>query len=159
MDTNNDGLLNGSDTGWQNAIDASNTTTKVKTGTVLAGSFLFPFATDGTTPTFQLQMLDASDNIIRFWNIRLQTSSTADSQINQTATKVDKDGNTSTGVTESFVNYSVLRNHLYSIGARNNGDDGGGDTTGDDQAQPLNNETLILRVNDNWEMIHQMDID
>ncbi len=127
---------------------------------MLAGSFLFPFATDGTTPTFQLQMLDASDNIIRFWNIRLQTSSTGDSQIEKTVKLVKSNGTTEdNGVTESFVNYSVLRNHLYSIGARNNGDDGGGDTTGDDQAQPLNNETLILRVNDNWEMIHQMDID
>ncbi len=159
MDTNNDGLLNGSDEGWQNAIDNTNTTPKVKNGTVLAGSFLFPFATDGTTPTFQLQMLDASDNIIRFWNIRLQTSSTADSQINQTVKLVKSNGTTAdNGVTESFVNYSVLRNHLYSIGARNKGDDGGDDDT-DDKAQPLNNETLILRVNDNWEMIHQMDID
>ncbi len=164
MDTNNDGLLNGSDTGWTNAIDGTNTTPKVKEGTVLAGSFLFPFATDGTTPTFQLQMLDANDNIIRFWNIRLQTSSTSsDSQIGKQVTKVDANGGTTTGTTdatkETFVNYSVLRNHLYSIGKRNKGDGGGGSTDGDDDAQPLNNETLILRVNDNWEMIHQMDID
>ncbi len=126
---------------------------------MLAGSFLFPFATDGTTPTFQLQMLDKDNNIIRFWNIRLQTSGTGDSQIDQKATKVDKDGKTEeNSVKDTFVNYSVLRNHLYSIGARNKGDDGGDDDT-DDKAQPLNNETLILRVNDNWEMIHQMDID
>ncbi len=158
MDTNNDGLLNGNDT-WTNAIDNTNTTPKVKKGTVLAGSFLFPFATDGTTPTFQLQMLDKDNNIIRFWNIRLQTSGTGDSQIDQKATKVDKDGKTEeNSVKDTFVNYSVLRNHLYSIGARNKGDDGGDDTD-NDKAQPLNNETLILRVNDNWEMIHQMDID
>ncbi len=159
MDTNSDGLLNGSDTNWKNPLDSENKNPKVKTGTVLAGSFLFPFATDGTTPTFQLQMLDKDDNIIRFWNIRLQTSGTADSQINQKATLVKSDGSTAdNGVTESFVNYSVLRNHLYSIGARNKGDDGGEDSD-NDKAQPLNNETLILRVNDNWEMIHQMDID
>ncbi len=159
MDTNGDGLLNGSDDGWQNPLDNTNTTPNVKKGTVLAGSFLFPFATDGTTPTFQLQMLAEDGTIIRFWNIRLQTASTADSQIEKTATKVDKDGKTEeNSVKDTFVNYSVLRNHLYSIGARNKGDAGGDDDT-DDKAQPLNNETLILRVNDNWEMIHQMDID
>ncbi len=164
IDTNGDGLLNASDAtsdgDWVNPLDNTNTTPKVKKGTVLAGSFLFPFATDGTTPTFQLQMLAEDGTIIRFWNIRLQTSSTSsDSQIGKTATKVDKDGKTEeNSVKDTFVNYSVLRNHLYSIGARNKGDDGGDDDT-DDKAQPLNNETLILRVNDNWEMIHQMDID
>ena len=57
-----------------------------------------------------------------------------------------------------MVNYSILRNHLYNIGTRNGGDSGT-DSTDNDKAQDLNNETLILRVNDNWEMIHQMDID
>ncbi len=164
MDTNNDGLLNASDAtsdgDWVNPLDSENKKPDVKKGTVLASSFLFPFATDGTTPTFQLQMLDQDNNIIRFWNIRLQTSSTSsDSQIDQKATLVKSDGKTEeNGVKDTFVNYSVLRNHLYSIGARNKGDDGGDDAD-NDKAQPLNNETLILRVNDNWEMIHQMDID
>ena len=160
MDTNGDGLLNSSDT-WTNAINTENTTPNVKTGTVLAGSFLFPFALDGTKPTFQLQMLDGEGNIIRYWNIRLQSAtSSSDSQISQKASLVSAAGVVSdNSPEESAVNYSVLRNHLYSIGARNKGDGGGGETGDDDKAQDLNNETLILRVNDNWEMIHQMDID
>ncbi len=160
MDTNGDGLLNSSDT-WTNAINTENTTPNVKTGTVLAGSFLFPFALDGSKPTFQLQMLDGEGNIIRYWNIRLQSATgSSDSQISQKASLVSAAGVVSDNSTvESAVNYSVLRNHLYSIGARNKGDGGGGETGDDDKAQDLNNETLILRVNDNWEMIHQMDID
>ena len=160
MDTNGDGLLNSSDT-WTNAINSENTTPNVKKGTVLAGSFLFPFAMDGSKPTFQLQMLDSDDNIIRYWNIRLQSAtSSSDSQIGKKASKVSSDGtSTDNSTEESAVNYSVLRNHLYSIGARNKGDGGGTEEGDDDKAQDLNNETLILRVNDNWEMIHQMDID
>ena len=160
MDTNGDGLLNSSDT-WTNAINSENTTPNVKKGTVLAGSFLFPFALDGSKPTFQLQMLDSDDNIIRYWNIRLQSATgSSDSQISQKASLVSAAGVVSdNSPEESAVNYSVLRNHLYSIGARNKGDGGGGETGDDDKAQDLNNETLILRVNDNWEMIHQMDID
>ncbi len=158
MDSNGDGLLNSNDT-WTNAIGETNAT--VKKGTVLAGEFLFPFALDGSKPTFQLQMLDKDNNIIRYWNIRLQSaSSSSDSQIGKKASKVSSNGtSTENSTEESAVNYSVLRNHLYSIGARNNGDGGGGETGDDDKAQDLNNETLILRVNDNWEMIHQMDID
>jgi len=114
-------------------------------------------------PTFQLQLLSDDGTIIRYWNIRLQTAtSSSDSQIGKKATIVVAAGTTSENtVAENFVNYSILRNHLYSIGTRNNGD-GGGNVTPDsdkDKAQPLNNETLILRVNDNWEMIHEMDID
>ncbi len=160
MDTNNDGMLNGEDT-WTNAIDASNSTPNVKAGTVLASSFLFPFVMDSSTPTFQLQLLDSTGDIIRYWNIRLQTSTSADSQIGKTASLVGASGTaTSNSETETYVNYSILRNHLYNIGIRNAGDNGGGSTDPDkDKAQPLNNETLILRVNDNWEMIHEMEID
>ena len=160
MDTNGDGLLNSSDT-WTNAINSENTTPNVKTGTVLAGSFLFPFALDGSKPTFQLQMLDSNGDIIRYWNIRLQSATgSSDSQIGKKASLVSSNGTSTENSTgESAVNYSVLRNHLYSIGARNKGDGGGTEEGDDDKAQDLNNETLILRVNDNWEMIHQMDID
>lgn len=60
-------------------------------------------------------------------------------------------------------NYSVVRNHLYNIGERDLGDNPGEDpnpgTDPDDKPQDLNNETLVLKVNDNWEAIHQMEID
>ncbi len=150
MDSNGDGILNQYDT-WTNALSSTGAT--VKTGCVLGGSFLFPFPLVADKATFQLQMLDSDNNIIRFWNIRLQTS-TADSQIEKKATLVGSDGKTKENSNvENSVNYSVLRNHLYNIGQKSKDD-----STDDDNAQDLNNETLILRVNDNWEMVHQMDI-
>ncbi len=151
MDSNSDGILNEHDT-WTNAL--SSTGAAVKTGCVLGGSFLFPFPLVADKATFQLQMLDSEGTIIRFWNIRLQTATTSsDSQIGKTAKLVKKDGSTTDGAEENSVNYSVLRNHLYNIGQKSKDS-----STDDDKAQDLNNETLILRVNDNWEMVHQMDI-
>jgi len=155
MDTNEDGILNGKDT-FTNPYSSKGL--GVKTGCVLGSSFLFPFALVADKATFQLQMLSEDGTIIRYWNIRLQTS-TSDSQVGKKATLVSSNGSTSENdAEENVVNYSILRNHLYNIGTRNGGD-GGTDETDNDKAQDLNNETLILRVNDNWEMIHQMDID
>ena len=155
MDTNEDGILNGKDT-FTNPYSSNGL--GVKNGCVLGSSFLFPFALVADKATFQLQMLSDDGTIIRYWNIRLQTS-TSDSQVGKKATLVSSNGSTSeNGTEENVVNYSILRNHLYNIGTRNGGD-GGTDGTDADKAQDLNNETLILRVNDNWEMIHQMDID
>ncbi len=152
MDSNSDGILNEHDT-WTNAL--SSTGAAVKTGCVLGGSFLFPFPLVADKATFQLQMLDSDNNIIRFWNIRLQTStSSSDSQIEKKATLVKSNGKTEENSNlENSVNYSVLRNHLYNIGQKSKDDSSDSDTP-----QDLNKETLILRVNDNWEMVHQMDI-
>ncbi len=168
IDTDNNGLLNKNDAGWTNPLDKDNKYPNVQTGTVLGSSFLFPFAMVADKPTLQLQMLDNTGTIIRYWNIRLQTSSSTDSQINKQVTKVAADGTTTIGTEdatkENYINYSILRNHLYNIGMRDNGDGdggsgGGGGTGAGDEAQDLNNENLILRVNDNWEMIHKLDID
>ncbi len=154
MDTNNDGILNANDSDFTNPYSSNGLV--VADGCVLGSSFLFPFALVADKATFQLQMLDSSDEIIRYWNIRLQSSSSSsDSQINQKAMLVASGGATSENSTvESAVNYSILRNHLYNIGVKSADGSKDGDTP-----QDLNNENLILRVNDNWEMIHQMDID
>lgn len=154
MDTNDDGLLNNLDT-WTNKLDGKAT---VATGSVLGSSFLIPFQFVADKATFQLQMLDDSDNIIRYWNVRLPQSS--DSQIGKKVTVVDSNGGTSEAANaDSNVNYSVVRNHIYGIGMRDGGDNPTDPGTDPDKPQDLNDETLVLRVNDNWEMIHQMEID
>lgn len=157
MDTNADGLLNELDT-WTNAITAVN----VKTGSVLGSSFMIPFELVADKATFQLQMLDADGGIIRYWNIRLPKTGTTtdDSQIGKNVTIVAEGGGEKTSSnTESNINYSIVRNHLYTIGARDMGDNPTDPGTDPDKPQDLNDETLILRVNDNWEMIHHMEVD
>ena len=159
MDTNSDGLLNELDTNWESPIAA----VKVKEGSVLGSSFMIPFELIEDKATFQLQMLDADGDIIRYWNIRLPKTGTAndDSQIGKKVTVVANNGTEKTSTkTENNINYSIVRNHLYTIGARDMGDnptDPGTDP--EDKPQDLNDETLILRVNDNWEMIHHMEVD
>lgn len=159
MDSNNDGLLNELDT-WKNAIDEAQTTVKVKTGSVLGGSFMIPFELVADKATFQLQMLAENGDIIRYWNIRLPKTSTEDSQIGQFVRVIANDGGESiASAEENNINYSIVRNHLYTIGARDNGDNPTDPGTDPDKPQDLNDETLILRVNDNWEMIHHMEVD
>lgn len=161
-DSNKDGLLNENDT-WSNKIDAANDTVKVDKGSVLASSFMIPFQYVADKATFQLQMLDANGDIIRYWNIRLPQGK--DSQVGSKVTLVKEDGTTTEAQTaDNAINYSIVRNHLYNIGVRDNGNGGGGTTDPQpdpdpDKPQDLNDETLILRVNDNWEMIHQMEVD
>lgn len=161
-DLNNDGLLNENDT-WKNKIDPENKTVKVDKGSVLASSFMIPFQYVADKATFQLQMLDAQGEIIRYWNIRLPQGK--DSQVGSNVTLVKEDGTTTEAQTaDNAINYSIVRNHLYNIGVRDNGNGGGGTTDPQpdpdpDKPQDLNDETLILRVNDNWEMIHQMEVD
>lgn len=161
MDTNNDGLLNELDTDWENALDATNKDiVKVDAGSVLGGSFMIPFELVENKATFQLQMLDADGGIIRYWNIRLPQANTADSQIGENITVVAEGGTESAGlVKENNINYSIVRNHLYTIGKRDGGDVPTDPGTDPDKPQDLNDETLLLRVNDNWEMIHHMEVD
>lgn len=163
-DSNNDGYLNESDT-W--AIPASykiagteDYTIHVHKGSALAGTFLMPFQYVSDKATFQLQTLNASGEVIRYWNIRLpQTPSITPVNV------VAADGIvTPAAAADNVNNYSVVRNHMYNIGTRNLGDNPGTDpdnpgTDPEDKPQDLNNETLILKVNDNWEAIHEMIVD
>lgn len=164
MDSNGDGYLNHADKGW---TMGGLTGINVSKGSVLAGSFIIPFQQVDNKPTFQLQLL-SGDEIIRYWNIRLPEG-TSESQKGKNVQIVDANGSVSTAsAVESVFNYSIVRNHLYNIGLRNDGDkptnptdptDPSQPENPDDKPQDLNSETLILKVNDNWEMIHQLDID
>ena len=164
MDTNDDGLLNGNDT-WQNHIYAANDgngALKLQAGSVLGSSFLMPFALVENKATFQLQMLNAGGDVIRYWNIRLPKTQTAtDSQIGKQVSIVSNAGAvTASTATESNINYSIVRNHLYTIGERDLGNNPDiTDPVDPDKPQNLNDETLILKVNDNWEMIHHLEVD
>ena len=150
MDENNDGVLNEKDT-WQKP--AAITGAEFKTGSVFNGKFTIPFELVDNKVTYQLQLLNAGDEPIRYWNVRLASD---DSQKDKYVAIVDATKGTTeaNAEKETVQNYSIVRNHLYTVGVK-----GKDDETGDDKPQSLDQETLILRVNDNWEMVHQMEID
>lgn len=52
--------------------------------------------------------------------------------------------------------YSIVRNHLYTVGTKGT-NDYNPDT---DEPQDLSKgQELILKVNDNWELIHKMEVE
>ena len=138
-------LLN--ETNWVNALRGTNDTPIVADGAVLAGEFVIPFdrVTGISGNTFELQLLDSVGNVTKKWDVKLDEESLAN------ASDESKD--------TEYV-YSVYRNHLYQIGQRGSGDDPENPGEDPDKPQPLDkSQELTIRINDNWEAIHNMEIE
>ena len=159
-DHNNDGVLNAEDSNWKHA-DGVNT--QVVKGSVFGSSFVIPFALTHEKSTMELQLLDAEGNIIKTWTVSIPTSD------------VNKDG-TKGAIDESASIFNVVRNHMYNLGVKtSNGTTTDPDPSnpdpdpdpdkptpdpGTDQPEDLSkSQNLILKVNDNWEAIHKMELD
>lgn len=157
-DHNKDGLLNAEDTNWKHA-DGVNT--QVVKGSVFGSNFVIPFNLTSSKSTMELQLLDAEGNIIKFWTVSIPTS-----DVNTDDTKGATD--------ESASIFNVVRNHMYNLGVKtstgttpdpSNPDpkptdpDPDKPKPGTDQPEDLTkSQHLILKVNDNWEAIHQMEL-
>ena len=150
---------------WKNPYTEDNHPTFQK-GSVFAGTFLIPFAKVESTQTLKLVMKNGTDNQLAFWNVNL--SSTGQNYSNLFTWNGSDWG---TGATEALNKnyYSIVRNHLYGIGTRMNDqadpekpgtDPEPGTEDPDDKPESLNNkQELILQVNDNWEVIHGMELE
>lgn len=156
------------------AIPTSNKGQQLVAGSVFAGEFLIPFAQKAGKNTFELQLLDKDGQILDHWNVRIPER--------EKYTKPG-DGGVSTGViatAESDIStsiYNVFRNHVYSLGLKAQDTDNGGpvDPTDpntpepdpkpepdDEKDEPSDlsvGQNLLINVNDQWEIIHQMEID
>lgn len=155
-------------------IPTSNKGQQLVAGSVFAGEFLIPFAQTTGKNTFELQLLDGDDQILDHWNVRIPEGE-----------KYAKPGNTESATAviataESDIStsiYNVFRNHVYSLGLKAQDTDNGGpvDPTDpntpepdpkpepdDDKDEPSDlsvGQNLLINVNDQWEIIHQMEID
>ena len=138
-------------------------------GSAFGGEFVIPFAHVDGKQTLTLQLTNAGGDVLRSWKVNLGSS---DEQLKQTITcwnnSEAKDWSTSLSG-ESSSTYSLVRNHLYGIGTRMN-DEADPEQPGvdpdpdpedpDDKPESLNNkQDLVLKVNDNWEVIHGMELD
>lgn len=156
------------------AIPTSNKGQQLVAGSVFAGEFLIPFAQKAGKNTFELQLLDNDGQILDHWNVRIPER--------EKYTKPG-DGGVPTGViatAESDIStsiYNVFRNHVYSLGLKAQDTDNGGpvDPTDpntpepdpkpepdDEKDEPSDlsvGQNLLINVNDQWEIIHQMEID
>ncbi len=157
---------------WKNPLrgeyqDQPAAATFVK-GSAFGGEFIIPFQKVDGTVTFQLRMVNAAENqVLRTWSISLP-----DDDLISGSTLQWWNGSASAWtngtVTESKSNYSVLRNHLYGVGTKDSADPDTDGTNPDpetptpdvDDPQDLNTkQDIMLQVNDNWEVIHKMEVE
>ena len=166
-DANNDSLL---DSGDYDA-DPNNWNTPgsvngagFEPGSVFTGKFLIPVLKVDSKSTLQLQSYDTkTGKVLRYWNINLAST---DPQIDpEKAHTTYYDAENSQWVRpnspgesndEQANSYSLVRNHLYTIGAKATDDY---DPGTDDPEDLSKGQNLILRVNDNWEVIHRLVVD
>ena len=157
-DQNNDGVLNAEDTNWKHP-DGVNT--QVVKGSVFGSNFVIPFAYTEGKNTMELQLLDADNNIIKTWTVSIPTS--------------DLNSNKANGATDATASiFNVVRNHMYNLGVKTSNGTPDPDPTnptpkpdpdkptpdpGKDEPEDLTkSQNLILKVNDNWEAIHKMEL-
>lgn len=159
-DENDDGLLNAEDT-WQHPVDVK---TQVVQGSVFGSNFVIPFALTHDKSTMELQLLDAAGNIIKTWTVSIP------------AADVNNDATNGNVADESASIFNVVRNHMYNLGVKTsngttptpdpsnptpdpNKPDPEHPTPDTDKPEDLNkSQHLILKVNDNWEAIHNMEL-
>lgn len=154
---------------WKNA----NANQTLVAGSVFAGEFIIPFLQVSGTNTFELQLLNG-DNILKTWNVQVPTKVTSGSSENNIAA-----GITATWANDGDLIYNIYRNHLYSLGMKTNDIEGGVDPdpenpnpdpkpepdpdpnpNPEDKPEDLSKgQDLLINVNDNWEIIHNMEID
>lgn len=150
-DDNKDGLIDYDAANWKNPYTGA----KFKTGSVFGGTFLIPFAKVGAEKTFVLKLTDNAGTEYATWTVKLPTDDkqTAEYTLKSWGT----DSFTSASCKDNVTTYNVVRNHLYGIGERTLDNPG---TSNPDKPEPLNKkQELTLRVNDNWEAIHKMEIE
>ena len=179
-DVNMDGYLGAADAEGDNWVTPVGVDDAVdyQRGTVFAGEFLIPFTKVPNVNTMELQLVatkgltladggngspvnivdlnSASEKVVRTWKINLpegdpQLSSERQGKhinILKNGIPVEWEAN---GAEELTNSYSLVRNHLYTVGSI---------SEDDNEPEDLSKGArLMLRVNDNWEMIHKMEVE
>lgn len=168
-DEDGDNLIDASEN-WKNpcrpsSSPAAGTYPTFQKGSAFGGEFVIPFAHVDGKQTLTLQLTKENGDSLRSWKVNLGST---DVQLNQAITYWNS--NWDSTITDTSANtYSLVRNHLYGIGTRMN-DEADPEQPGvdpdpdpenpNDKPESLNNkQELVLKVNDNWEVIHGMELD
>ena len=163
-DDDNDGLIDADADNWNKPTTI--TGANFKTGSVFGGSFLIPFQKN-ENQTFVLQLVNDNGDVLKSWAVKLPS---ADGQLSEYTLSFWNSSATTpvfanSTVTDNADKYSVVRNHLYGIGERaldepENPDKPDPSNPDPDKPEPLNKkQELTLHVNDNWEVIHKMELE
>lgn len=157
-DENNDGVYDKKDTNWTKHYSGS-----YLKGSVFASNFIVPFSATEGKSTLELQLLDATGNVLYAWPVKLDASNAQVGKTGETASANLSDPSTTMGFAETADVFSLFRNHIYSIGIHRQGTsttDPETPVSGTDQPTDLSKiQNVVIRVNDNWEALHHMSID
>lgn len=157
-DKNNDGVYDNKDTNWTQHYTGS-----YLKGSVFASNFIVPFSATQGKSTLELQLLDATGNVLYAWPVKLDASNDQISKTGETASADLFGAGTAMGFAETADVFSLFRNHIYSIGIHKQGTSTTDPETpvpGTDQPTDLSKiQNVVIRVNDNWEALHHMSID
>ena len=157
-DENNDGVYDKKDTNWTQHYTGS-----YLKGSVFASNFIVPFSATQGKSTLELQLLDATGNVLYAWPVKLDASNAQVGKKGETASANLSDPSTTMGFAETADVFSLFRNHIYSIGIHKQGTSTTDPETpvpGTDQPTDLSKiQNVVIRVNDNWEALHHMSID
>lgn len=158
-DKNKDGVYDKKDTNWTNPY----TTGSYLKGSVFASNFIVPFSATQGKSTLELQLLDATGNVLYAWPVKLDASNAQVGKTGETASADLFGAGTAMGFAETADVFSLFRNHIYSIGIhkqRTSTTDPETPVPGTDQPTDLSKiQNVVIRVNDNWEALHHMSID
>lgn len=159
---------------WVNPNTSTANPQQLVAGSVFAGRFVIPFELVTGKETLEIQLMgkgtDNKEQILKSWRVKVS----ADGKQLQISNIKAHDTN---ATPDNDYIYNIYRNHLYSVGSKglnldpdDSGDDttnpdpkpdpdGSGDTDGDKPEDLSKGQDLLINVNDNWEIIHQMEID
>lgn len=157
-DENIDGVYDKNDSNWEKPNGYTGSYLK---GSVFASNFIVPFSATQGKSTLELQLLDATGNVLYAWPVKLDASNDQIGKTGETASADLFGAGTAMGFAETADVFSLFRNHIYSIGIHKQ------DTTNPDKTEPGTDkptdlskiQNVVIRVNDNWEALHHMSID
>lgn len=159
-DDNNDGVYDKNDSNWEKPNGYTGSYLK---GSVFASNFIVPFSATQGKSTLELQLLDATGNVLYAWPVKLDASNDQIGKTGETASADLFGTGTAMGFAETADVFSLFRNHIYSIGIHKQGTSTTDPETpvpGTDQPTDLSKiQNVVIRVNDNWEAMHHMSID
>lgn len=157
-DKNNDGVYDNKDTNWTQHYTGS-----YLKGSVFASNFIVPFSATQGKSTLELQLLDATGNVLYAWPVKLDASNAQVGKKGETASADLFGAGTAMSFAETADVFSLFRNHIYSIGIHKQGTD---PTNPDKPVPDIDKPTglskiqnVVILVNDNWEALHHMSID
>lgn len=155
FDENNDGYLDANDTNWQiNEERYPKGTISLANGTVFGDSFWIPVLMldediNYSLPTFQMQLVGANDEILKYWNVLLRDLEDDGEPRTLVSLPDGIEGRTTVEVVESIdteLSYSIIRNRLYTVGEKNFAQN-----YGEDEPLDLGNaDVLVLDAHHEW---------